>query len=154
MTSSGLKMGLNLVKASVHTCQVRGREGEDLLSPGRPRQASDMSPLLLSPALPAQRGCLSPVSLLTLRVLVPSPDPHPDPPDAPEVLKQQHHTYKLMDTHPGTSLPVDRAICTSASPGRAVRRRPLPRLLKFICGLRKVCLQEGVIYILNVNDLI
>ena len=79
MTSSGLKMGLNLVKASVHTCQVRGREGEDLLSPGHPRQASDMSPLLLSPALPARRGRLSPVSLLTLRVLAPSPDPHPTP---------------------------------------------------------------------------
>ena len=64
MMSSGLKMGLNLVKSSVHTCQVRGREGEDLLSPRRPWQASEVSPLLLSPAPPSPEGpplsCVSP----------------------------------------------------------------------------------------------
>lgn len=87
-------------------------------------------PACITP-LPACRARLSPVSVLTLRSGAQSRFPRPCPPDAPEVPKQQHHTCKLMDTRPGTSLPVDHAVCTSASPGRAKWRRPLQRLLNF-----------------------
>ena len=79
--SSGLKMGLNLVKASVRTCRVSGREGEDLLSPRHPGQAWEVRPLLLSPAPPGPEGLrLSCVSPRPLGPRAQSRSLHPPPP--------------------------------------------------------------------------
>ena len=99
MMSSGLKMGLTLVKASVRTCRVSGREGEDLLSPRHPGQAWEVRPLLLSPAPPGPEGLrLSCVSPRPLGPRAQSRSLHPPtPPDAPEVSKQQRHTCDLMN---------------------------------------------------------
>ena len=150
--SSGLKMGLNLVKASVRTCRVSGREGEDLLSPWHPGQAWEVRPLLLSPAPPGLEGPrLSCVSPRPPGPRAQSRSLHPTPPDAREVLKQQHHMCELMNLVLRFRRTMPRG---SHHWGGLHGEGPYSVFRIFICGLQKVCLQEAIIYILNINDLI